>query len=645
MTPFADEASRTEPQLRRLNQLYAALLQSNRAIVECDREDDLFPRICAAAVNAGRMKLAWIGLVEQSSSRVRPVASYGEGSDYLSDIDISAGADSPLAAGPTGTAIRERRPIWCQDFMRDPATAPWRDRARRFGWQASAALPLFRGDAAVGALNVYSDQPHAFDREAQELLVEIAACVSRGIGNLAADAEHRRTTERLMESERRLQDILDNTSMVVFVKDLDGRYLTINRRYEELFHITREAIKSRTDRDLFPPEVAERLRQYDLLALEKRTGIEVEEQVPQDDGVHTYVSAKFPLFQSDGTPYGVCGIAHDITARLRTEAALRAAEAKFRGLVEQSMVGVYMVDGDNLLYANPRSEEIFGYGAGELVGRPFLDLFAEADRDAVRGEFARVRRREARFARIDAKGRHRSGEVLMIGIVGALAELGGEQVVIGAVQDITDKWRAERRAAKYMAHLEQAMLGTVSAVSRMMDLRDPYTSGHERRVGEIAAMIASQIGLGTDVQQGLRVAGAVHDVGKITVPAEVLSKPGKLSAVEFELIKSHPAQGFEVLKGIEFPWPVAEVARQHHERWDGSGYPAGLQGESIIVEARILAVADVVEAMSSHRPYRAGLGVEKALAEIERGLGTAYDPQVAEACLGLFRNGGYRIPD
>jgi HD-GYP domain-containing protein (c-di-GMP phosphodiesterase class II) len=162
-------------------------------------------------------------------------------------------------------------------------------------------------------------------------------------------------------------------------------------------------------------------------------------------------------------------------------------------------------------------------------------------------------------------------------------------------------------------------------------------------VAEIAVAIGAELGLDERQQEGLRVAGHLHDIGKITIPAEILSKPGKLSAIEFHLIQGHAQASYDVLKGVEFPWPVAEVALQHHERMDGSGYPQGLKGVAILLEARIMAVADVVEAMSSHRPYRPGLGIDKALAEIERGRGSAYDPAVADACLRLFRERRYRL--
>ena len=170
--------------------------------------------------------------------------------------------------------------------------------------------------------------------------------------------------------------------------------------------------------------------------------------------------------------------------------------------------------------------------------------------------------------------------------------------------------------------LERGMTGTVNAISKMMNLRDPYTSGHEWRVGEIAAAIAAEMGLDEPTQRGLRVAGGVHDVGMVNVPAEILFKPGKLSELEYQVIQDHAEQGYDILHDIDFPWPVAEAARQHHERLDGSGYPQGLKKDQILLEARILAVADVVESMASHRPYRMALGIDQALEEIERGSGT-----------------------
>ena len=200
----------------------------------------------------------------------------------------------------------------------------------------------------------------------------------------------------------------------------------------------------------------------------------------------------------------------------------------------------------------------------------------------------------------------------------------------------------ERRDAQ--AELRQVLEDTILAIAATAEMRDPYTAGHERRVAELAAAIAREMGLAERIVEGLRFGAMIHDLGKIKIPAEILVKPTRLTPIEYELIKGHALAGYDILKGISFPWPVAQMVRQHHERMDGSGYPDGLKGGAIIPEARILAVADTVEAMSSHRPYRPGLGMEKALAEIERGRGAQYDARAVDACLRLFREKGYTLP-
>jgi len=175
-------------------------------------------------------------------------------------------------------------------------------------------------------------------------------------------------------------------------------------------------------------------------------------------------------------------------------------------------------------------------------------------------------------------------------------------------------------------------------------MRDPYTAGHERRVSEIAVAIATELGLDEQRIEGIKVAGYLHDIGKISIPSEILVKPGRLNPTEYALVQGHAQASYDVLKIVPFPWPVATIALQHHERMDGSGYPNKLKGDEIMLESRIMAVADVVEAMASHRPYRPGLGIDTALAEIERGSGPLYDPVVAAACLRMFREQSFVLP-
>ena len=191
--------------------------------------------------------------------------------------------------------------------------------------------------------------------------------------------------------------------------------------------------------------------------------------------------------------------------------------------------------------------------------------------------------------------------------------------------------------------LRRALKGVVQAMSVTVEMRDPYTAGHQHRVSRLSVAIAREMGLPERQIEGIRMAGDIHDIGKIYVPAEILSKPGKLTDIEFTIIKTHPQVGFDILKNVEFPWPIADIVVQHHERLDGRGYPAGLKGASILLEARIIIVADVVEAMSSHRPYRPAHGIDKALEEISLHRGTVYDAVVVDACLRLFKEKGFSL--
>ncbi len=219
-----------------------------------------------------------------------------------------------------------------------------------------------------------------------------------------------------------------------------------------------------------------------------------------------------------------------------------------------------------------------------------------------------------------------------------------EKHLLGLLLDVTAIKLHEEQIRNYATQIERTFQQTVEMVMTLNDMRDPYTSGHERRVADIAVAIGAKLGLDGRETEGLRIAGFLHDIGKISIPAEILSKPSMLSIHEYALVKEHAQAGFDILKNVDFPWPVAQVALQHHERIDGSGYPNGLKGDAIMLGARIIAVADVIEAMATHRPYRPALGIDKALAEIERGRGSAYDSAVADACLKLFREKAFRMP-
>jgi HD-GYP domain-containing protein (c-di-GMP phosphodiesterase class II) len=216
---------------------------------------------------------------------------------------------------------------------------------------------------------------------------------------------------------------------------------------------------------------------------------------------------------------------------------------------------------------------------------------------------------------------------------------------IVALHTRTERYRAESEVKNSLDKLRKALGGIIQVLEQTVEIRDPYTAGHQRRVSDLARIIATEMNLSEDRIDGIRIAGIIHDIGKIYVPAEILSKPRRLSQIEFNLIKTHSQVGYDVLKTIDFPWPVARIVLQHHERINGSGYPNGLQEDEIMLEARILGVADVVEAMASHRPYRPALGVDAALREIENNKGVLYEKDVVEACIRVFRERNFQFKD
>jgi putative two-component system response regulator len=204
-----------------------------------------------------------------------------------------------------------------------------------------------------------------------------------------------------------------------------------------------------------------------------------------------------------------------------------------------------------------------------------------------------------------------------------------------------ERMRVEEALRESEARLRESLKSTVTAIATAVEMRDPYTAGHQRRVAQLATAIALELGLEEGQIEGISLAASIHDVGKIYVPAELLNRPRKLTPLEFRLVQTHVQNGYEIIKNVKFPWPVSDIILQHHERLDGTGYPNGLKGEGILLESRILAVADVVESMLSHRPYRAALGLDAAIAEIEAGRGRLYDPAVVEACKALFLGKGF----
>ena len=320
---------------------------------------------------------------------------------------------------------------------------------------------------------------------------------------------------------------------------------------------------------------------------------------------------------------------------------LRESEENYRILTESSPAGIILLREDKILYANPTVLDFFGQTLDNITGRSVFDFIYPDDRGqaATYAEQWRMGKRKRELTlRFQTPQGPRYVELRL-----APVQYKGEASTLVMAIDITERLQAEMALKQAREEMLRVMQETVQALAYTIELRDPYTAGHQRRVADLACAIAKEIGLSEEQIEGLRLAATIHDIGKMQVPIEILSKPEKLNEIEFDIIKTHPQVGYDVLKTIEFPWPVAQIVLQHHERMDGSGYPQGLLGEEIILEARILAVADVVEAMASDRPYRPALGIDKALEDILQNKGILYDTEVVDACNRLFTEKGFKL--
>ena len=330
---------------------------------------------------------------------------------------------------------------------------------------------------------------------------------------------------------------------------------------------------------------------------------------------------------------------------------LREREEWLSALLKSIGEGVIATNKEGLItFMNPLAEKLTGWRQEEALRKPLPEVFntieAPGEQDEERKGEEKVRDGQIKVLTkmiLCAKdGISFPIEETMMPLSNSRRNSSGQVLVF---RDISARKRAEMELKESWEKLHQALEGTIQAMALTIEIRDPYTAGHQRRVSKLSCAIAREMGMSENQVEGLRVAGDIHDIGKIYVPAEILSKPGQITAIEYGIIKTHPQVGYDILKTIKFPWPVAQIVLQHHERLDGSGYPLGLSRDQILKEARILSVADIVEAMSSHRPYRPAQGIGKALEEIVQNKGLFYDADVVETCVKLFQTMNFRFDE
>ncbi len=331
--------------------------------------------------------------------------------------------------------------------------------------------------------------------------------------------------------------------------------------------------------------------------------------------------------------------------QIKDDVSIAQSELRYRRLFESAQDGILILDHRTGLIeeANPFISELLGYAKDELLGKELWEIGFLIDKRAARMAFADlIEKGYIRYEDLPLK--KKDGQIIQVEFVSNVYKVGSDNVIQCNIRDISDRLFLQRKLNETEALLTTSLNQMSITFANVIESRDPYTAGHQRRVADLSSAIAKKLNLSPHSVEGINMSAKIHDIGKIGIPAEVLTKPSALNYFEVDMLRNHVQAGYNIIKHINFPWNVAETVLQHHERLDGTGYPNGVKGDLICIEARIVAVADTIEAMSSDRPYRKGRGIDVSLEEIKIGSGKLFDEDAVEACLTLFKEDNYQFP-
>ena len=472
--------------------------------------------------------------------------------------------------------------------------------------------------------------------------------VLTGIHGVARDITKRKhAEEELRKKHEELEIMIESSPIMIYFKDAQNRFTRVNKALLEQTGLTKEEIESKSNEIINPRHAAQFLQEDREIIASGKPKIGILETIKTRKGSMVLQTDKVPYRDKSGKIIGIIGFSVDITEQKKAQDALLRSEEKYRSLVENAQEGIYQSTADGqYITINPGFARILGYDSPQEMMKSVKSITHQhyvhpGDRQRLLnlvGKQGSITNFETEFYRKDDK------RVWLSLSMHPISDKKGQLIYYqGMVQDITDKKKIEAERQENLKKMRKALQATINAMAVTVETRDPYTAGHQRRVAHLAQAIATEMKLSDEQIEGIRMASLIHDIGKISIPSEILTKPTRLTTLEYNLIKTHPVSGHTILKDIEFPWPIARLVLEHHERINGSGYPHGLKGNEILLESKILAVADVVEAISSHRPYRAANGIEAGLEEIEKNKNILYDAEVVDACLRLFREKHYTM--
>lgn len=519
-----------------------------------------------------------------------------------------------------------------------------------------------------------------------------------GLLSIGLDITEQRLNEELLhESESKFRSLVESTSDWIWEVDKNGAYTYVSPRVKSLLGYEPQELLGKSAFDLMPPDEAKRIsNEFNLLIENKKPVVALENaNICKDGTVKILETSGVPYFNAKGEFSGYRGIDRDITGRKQSEISLNRANRALKTLSAvnttlvraKSEIGLLQTISEIIteqagyslaavVYANNDPQKSIHLAAGSGIETSDYQWARDITwADTVQGQLPvsiAIRTGETQVCRNIAcnigynlwkdsaisQGYISNIALPLINndnVFGALCIYSKEESAfdndeVRLLEELAEdlgygiiNLRTREEHEHQSALLRESLEQSVQTIAATVEARDPYTAGHQRRVAELATAIAGEMNLTEEQIRGIHFAAIIHDLGKIHIPAEILAKPGRLSEIEFMLIKTHPQEGYDILKDVKFPWPIAETILQHHEKLDGSGYPRGLRGDEIRLEARILTVADVVEAMYSHRPYRSALGIKPALDEIRRGRGAEYDSTVVDTCLQLFMEKNFRF--
>lgn len=496
------------------------------------------------------------------------------------------------------------------------------------------SVPILSSGKILGQIYVQLPEDYKENLADEELLKSLA--------DKLAEIIIRKQAEKLLRvSERHLSLIHNSVKDFICLLKVEGKnqfsYVSVNKAYMESTNRNENSIlKKNIDQILSKSSLELTLAKYQE-AIETKTTIEFEEIIMLSKGHLLVQTSVTPIFDASGTCTHILATSHNITERKKIENDLRASQERYKSFIQQSSDGILIVDLESkaIQETNNKFLELFDVTEEEVKDMTLYSL-VPLSTEEINSFVDNLTSGHLTHNQLCTHHRRKDGTLINIEISASLIYYGNTQILVAYVRDTTEKVKSDEKLKQSFRHLRNTLRETVKALTLTAEKRDPYTVGHQQRVTQLAISIAREMECSDNIIQGIETAGVLHDIGKVGVPIEILNKPGKLNDLEMALIKNHPQIGFEILQNIPFEFPVAQTVLQHHERYNGSGYPLGIKGEDILIEARIMAVADVVEAMASHRPYRPSVGVEHALDEIRHNRGILYDPQVVDSCLKLF---------